>query len=1055
MDTEQTAPEEIEELLEREIAKFERERLDGIEPPVFDLENFLNDIEFVRINGLSRFWDKGTDADFIRHVIDFVISSHIFEEDYLTFVITGDEQQTRVFIGGRNASTTRGILSGAFPGIQVSSGYLSDLGTKVRDRFRYSGMISGIPSREMYEKSILPDTRTFHIERVIRGMRKDEWAFIVRAYPTRRSSPIANRKSLLNDANRFASISKTQRQRTVQMTGVAEKNKTQSIADVIGGEIVNRRASYLVELADKEIKRSEEAISVGQWQVAVHFAALNREACLRLGALLRGTFSGDNASANPIRIHYCSSSSKQSEGDFHTLLTSNELARWVALPRYELPGFSIRDWHAFDVDFRPNADQDLKVGKIIWQEDETEREYALRSDDLTRHGLVLGVTGSGKTTSIFRILSELSGPPKSKPFLVIEPAKTEYRALLGQVNAGEANGPVSNLRVYTLGNDSVAPFRLNPFEFETSDDPESEAVLSHIDFLKAVFNAAFILYAPMPYVLEIALHEIYEDKGWNLATGKNSRLNSKHWKDRNKYPIFPTLTDLYNKVEIITSRLGYESRIEQDVIAGLKARIGSLRLGSKGLMLDTPRGIPISKLLSKPTVLELEKIGNDDEKTFIMGLLFTQIFAHYRKEAENGAIPDGLRHILVIEEAHRLLKNVNTVVEVESSNLRAQAIETFVNMLSEIRHYGQAVIVAEQIPSKLTPDVIKNTNLKLIHRLVAKDDRELVGATMNLTDEQSRFFSLLERGQALVYAEGDDHPYHIYVPDTKRSLRTSAPSDIALVGLTGHKISLNPYLPVTDLSSYAIITSSFSVPDQGLYQTASQISGRHDIKITFSKIIARVLYHVESVAQAVEQLIQMIYSQLPGLSSDQLEQILYLSVVLGLNQEFQERGVNRGWNYSSVEKMRFYITKMVLDLVKKDVALTLKIQVGDFLKLYSVNTEQRYGPYPGCQNCYKKCLYIGDTQKLLSKFDVDNVASIFRNTQSELNDKYKDAALAIQRTIENWLGGRSAHNTGLSYCTSLVIASRLGLDEYMQADYGEKIFPLVASTSAIVAPSST
>lgn len=1045
MEWEQMSHDEIDEFLEQEIARFEREQLYNVEPPVFDLETYLNDIEFIRINGLACFWDNGTNADFIQHVINFVISSHIFEKEYLTFVITGDEQQTRIFVGGKSASTTKDLLYSAFPGIQLSSGHLADLGTKTRTRFRYSGMISGIPSNKLFDKNGLPGNHSLHIEHVIRGMRKDEWAFIVKAYPTPKDSPISNRKNLLNDANRFASIAKTQRQRTVQTTGIAEKNKTQSIADVIGGEIINRRANYLVELVDKEIKRADDAISVGQWQVATYFTSLNREACLRLGALLRGTFSGNDSGADPIRLHYCSNSSMQDEGIFHTLLTSNELARWIALPRAEMPGFNIRDWHAFDVDFRPTADQDLKLGKIVWQGDETEREYSIKSNDLTRHAIVLGVTGSGKTTSIFKILSELSARPKLKPFLVIEPAKTEYRSLLGQIDAGVSQGPVPNLRVYTLGNDSVAPFRLNPFEFETDDEMRSAAVLSHIDFLKAVFNAAFILYAPMPYVLEIALHEIYEDKGWNLATGKNFRLSHQQWKDRAKFPIFPTLTDLYNKIEVITSRLGYESRIEQDVIAGLKARIGSLRLGSKGLMLDTPRGIPISKLLSKPTVLELEKIGNDDEKTFIMGLLFTQIFSHYRLEAEKGALSDELKHILVIEEAHRLLKNVNTSVEVEASNLRAQAIETFVNMLSEIRHYGQAVLVAEQIPSKLTPDVIKNTNLKLIHRLVAKDDRELVGATMNLSDEQSRFFSLLERGQALVYAEGDDHPYHIHMPNVKHGLRASAPSDKALLGLTEQKISLSPYLPVINISSYDVDISSFSIPDQGLYQTVSQILNRQDIRIVLPKIIARILYHIEVADQAIEQLIQIIHAQFSSLGEKQLQQIIKLVIVLGFNQEFQERGVTRGWGFSSIEEMRSLITTIAffLPMTKQESQLTLTTQVTNFFSLYSKHTEQKYGPYPGCKKCQEICLFATDVQKLLSKLDVDNVASIFRDTQSELKFKYQNASSAIQNAVDNWLAGKTIHSAGLAYCTSLTIADRLGLDEYMQADFSDRIFFLI------------
>jgi DNA helicase HerA-like ATPase len=108
----------------------------------------------------------------------------------------------------------------------------------------------------------------------------------------------------------------------------------------------------------------------------------------------------------------------------------------------------------------------------------------------------------------------------------------------------------------------------------------------------------------------------------------------------------------------------------------------------------------------------------------------------------------------VFEEAHRLLKNVNTEVGTEDANTKGQAVETFTNMLAEIRAYGQGALIAEQIPTKLTPDAIKNTNLKIMHRIVAEDDRDVMGGAMNITEAQKRQVTALRSGQAVVYAEG-------------------------------------------------------------------------------------------------------------------------------------------------------------------------------------------------------------------------------------------------------------------------------------------------------------
>ena len=389
--------------------------------------------------------------------------------------------------------------------------------------------------------------------------------------------------------------------------------------------------------------------------------------------------------------------------------------------------------------------------------------YNISINALAKHAVVVGVTGSGKTTTVMNLLD--AAVEAKKPFLVIEPAKTEYRALYNALK------PRADLRVYTLGNEIVVPFRMNPFEFETNEEPGSVSLLGHIDFMKNVFNAAFPLYAPMPQVLEAALYEIYEDRGWDLTSGINHRL--KNWGERHIYPIFPTMTDLYYKTEEVTNRLGYHHEIESNVKAALKSRIGSLRIGSKGLMLDCARGIPMEILLNTPTILELENIGNDDEKTFIMGLFLAKLYEYRRMLATMGFIPlgAGFQHLIVIEEAHRLLKKVgDTQVGDEGSNPRAQAIEVFTNMISEVRAYGQGIVVAEQIPSKLAPDVMKNTNLKIVHRIIAKDDRESIGQTMNLNEEQQNHLGVLTPGMAAIYAEGADHAYLVRLENYKRNL---------------------------------------------------------------------------------------------------------------------------------------------------------------------------------------------------------------------------------------------------------------------------------------------
>lgn len=95
----------------------------------------------------------------------------------------------------------------------------------------------------------------------------------------------------------------------------------------------------------------------------------------------------------------------------------------------------------------------------------------------------------------------------------------------------------------------------------------------------------------------------------------------------------------------------------------------------------------------------------------------------------------------------------------------SRAVEMFAALMAEIRAYGEGLVIAEQIPAKLIPDVIKNSAVKIVHRLPAKDDREVVGATMNLSEGQSEFLVTVPPGVAGVFSDGMDNPILTAMPD--------------------------------------------------------------------------------------------------------------------------------------------------------------------------------------------------------------------------------------------------------------------------------------------------
>jgi hypothetical protein len=181
-------------------------------------------------------------------------------------------------------------------------------------------------------------------------------------------------------------------------------------------------------------------------------------------------------------------------------------------------------------------------------------------------------------------------------------------------------------------------------------------------------------------------------------------------------------------------------------------------------------------------VLAIEDVANDEDKAFLIGTLIIRITEHLRLRERAGTQRSGesLRHVIVIEEAHRLLR-------ARREGASAHAVELFASLLAEIRAYGEGLLIAEQIPAKLVPDVVKNTALKIVHRLPAHDDRELVGATMNLDAEQSRQVVSFPPGVAAVFTDGMDRPLRVRVPFGGQAERPPKSGELAPPPMAGRR----------------------------------------------------------------------------------------------------------------------------------------------------------------------------------------------------------------------------------------------------------------------------
>ena len=481
----------------------------------------------------------------------------------------------------------------------------------------------------------------------------------------------------------------------------------------------------------------------------------------------------------------------------------------------------------------------------------------------------------------------------------------------------------------------------------------------------------------MPYVLERCLHEIYRDRGWDLATSVNRRVP----RVRGPLPpeVFPTMTDLYNKIAEVVDALGYEERIRMDVKAALETRINSLRIGGKGLMLDTRQSVAMKELLARPTVIELENIGDDDEKAFVMGLLLTRLYEHRVAQAKKwktkGQKPPALQHISMIEEAHRLLRYVPLEAHPEVANVRGKAVETFANMLAEIRAYGEGVIVAEQIPVKLAPDVIKNTNLKVLHRLVAEDDRQLVGGTMNLDEAQKRFVTTLNTGRAAVFAEGDDRPFLVAVdehPATKSKGQVADPDVAALMQSFCTGGVYDPYSACPEHCQAMAGNAG-----RCLYHARDRACSIADHPFVQGALAVWVLSTVEDTEQFIKGypvLRDTMRRLMVGKPKDEKE-VLLCGIIQGVDLFFERKMRHYDWLLNITNSLESWLLAAAADLVheyedknpegNRQILDRSRDTLEQFSKGYQQQCKRDIGPYLGCDLCTRKCLYRYEVQRVV------------------------------------------------------------------------------------------
>lgn len=513
----------------------------------------------------------------------------------------------------------------------------------------------------------------------------------------------------------------------------------------------NKTIIGTLERIDTQLKRLQECESLGMWECAAYFLSDNQETAEMAASTYKALMKGENSGVEMSALNFWGKQSGDktlalknyitnfihpvfaySLGNVTipvtpcSLVSGNELAIHMGLPRKSVCGFPVIEHADFGKEVvRYDGISDsrgINLGKVFNMGSECKNSVKLDRASLTMHTFVTGSTGSGKSNTIYEILDQLRRV--DIPFLVIEPAKGEYKNVFGNrsdVNVLGTNPDYSDL------------LKINPFKF-----PKKIHILEHVDRLIEIFNVCWPMYAAMPAILKDAVLQAYTVCGWDLIASTNPYSNE----------MFPTFADLQEEILNVINSSGYSQELKSNYIGSLATRIKSLTNGLNGQIFsadETDNRI----LFDRNTIVDLSRVGSLEAKSLIMGILIMRLNEHRISFADGMNVP--LRHITVLEEAHNILKRTSTDQNPESSNMAGKSVELLSNSIAEMRTYGEGFIIADQSPNAVDMSAIRNTNTKIVMRLPDEADRRLVGKASALKDEQLDEIAKLPKGVAVVY----------------------------------------------------------------------------------------------------------------------------------------------------------------------------------------------------------------------------------------------------------------------------------------------------------------
>jgi len=527
-----------------------------------------------------------------------------------------------------------------------------------------------------------------------------------------------------------------------------QKNTSESSSVTTTNE--NKTVTDMLSLIDESLKRTNEFDSYGMWNVAGYFISDDMSASEIAASNYRSLMNGENSGREVSAINSWRSEFNNFEhlttylsrfvhprfvygGNVRTSaatsVSGKKLGLHLGLPRATVPGLPVIEHAEFGKEVNSyqlitkqqssKPEDKITLGHVFDLGQVTKKIVELDNRSLNMHTFITGSTGSGKSNTVYQILMELR--QDEIPFLVVEPAKGEYK---------DAFGNFPDVNVFSTNPNIASLINLNPFKF-----PESIHVLEHVDGLVEIFSVCWPMYDAMPAFFKDAILRSYEAVGWDLGS-------SSYDGDAPEYPDFGVLSW---QLDYLIENSGYHSDIRSNYKGALLTRVKSLTVGLNKFIFTNAQ-TPYEQLFDQNCILDISRVKSGETKALIMGLtVYTLNEYRVDKKSESNR---GLKHVTVLEEAHNLLKNTS---QGQSSELVGKSVEMLTNTIAEIRTYGEGFIIVDQSPSSVDIAAIKNTNTKIVLRTPEANDRQAVGRSIGLTEDQVNEIAKLPGGVAVVY----------------------------------------------------------------------------------------------------------------------------------------------------------------------------------------------------------------------------------------------------------------------------------------------------------------